>query len=371
MKFVFRADASVQIGTGHVRRCLTLANALKSLGHDCLFVCRDLQGGLSDLLDRDGHKVSVLPAPTEECAFDDQPSHAAWAEVGWRRDAAETAAIVKEFAPDWLIVDHYAFDGRWQRQVLEAHRSRLFVIDDLADRPHVADLLLDQNLGRSRADYAELLPTGCDLLVGPHYALLRAEFSRLRASALCERRERLAGPVRKIMISMGGVDLIDVTSFVLKGLQVSDLPDDTGLLIVMGSHAPGLASVRALAADSRFQCEILIDCKNMAELMSLADLSIGAAGSTSWERCCLGLPGIIIPIADNQLGAAGALERSGASSLFDFTAPDKDPGMFAKQVNALIRSPENLQKMSVAASAEVDGDGVSRVIAALTGESVT
>lgn len=216
-RVLFRTDASVTMGIGHVMRCLTLADALRASGAECRFVTRDLPGHLAAVIAQRGFAVSLLPAPSGPVPVD-PPAHAAWAGVSWQQDLADTLSVLPQ--ADWLVVDHYALDARWQ-QGLRDRVGRIMVIDDLADRPHAAALLLDQNLGREAADYDGLLPETCHRLTGPRFALLRPEFAALREAVLARRQTpRLA----HLLITMGGMDAIDATSNVLRALKLADLP---------------------------------------------------------------------------------------------------------------------------------------------------
>ena len=186
MEIAFRADASLEIGTGHVMRCLTLARSLRETGVACQFITRSLPGHMGDRIADEGFDLTLLPAPRGP-APDGPPAHARWAGVDWEQDAAETRAVLGA-APDWLVIDHYAFDARWQRATCPAG-TKLMVIDDLADRPHVCDLLLDQNLGHDPRNYDGLVPDDCTRLIGPSYALLRPEFAEARGEALARAGE--------------------------------------------------------------------------------------------------------------------------------------------------------------------------------------
>lgn len=303
---IFRADASVTIGTGHVMRCLTLADALRERGANCHFVTRNLPGHLGTVIAAKGFPLSLLPAPSGPPP-DGPPAHAAWAGVSWERDLADTLAV--SFPADWLIVDHYALDARWESGV-SGRVGRIMVIDDLADRPHDATLLLDQNLGRTARDYSSLVSDNCRRLIGPHFALLRSEFAAHRKAALARRE---ACELKHLMITMGGIDADDATSTVLRAIKRAILPEDMQISIVMGRCAPALDSVRLLAASLPWVTEVLVDVPDMAALMADADLAILAGGSTNWERCCLGLPGIIVLTAENQINSAIAMVQAGAA----------------------------------------------------------
>ncbi|NRB57877.1 MAG: UDP-2,4-diacetamido-2,4,6-trideoxy-beta-L-altropyranose hydrolase, partial [Salinicola sp.] len=232
-----------------------------------------------------------------------------WLGAGWQEDADGILPFLLVLNPYWLIVDHYALDSRWETATSQ-HWQRLLVIDDLADRAHIADLLLDQNLGRAASDYKPLLPGHAQCLVGPQYALLRPEFAEFRPYSL-ERRK--SGELRHILISLGGVDKDNATGAVLRALRECPLPADCTMTVIMGGHAPHLQDVRTVAATMPWATEVAINVSDMAKRMSEADLAIGAAGSTSWERCCLGLPTLMLVLADNQYGIAKHLHAYGAS----------------------------------------------------------
>lgn len=312
MKIAFRADASIQIGTGHVMRCLTLAEQLRSQGHECLFICREHKGHLGDLITAKGFSLHLLPGGNEtdhapvELNWND---HAPWLGVHWQQDAEQTRAVLSNQPVDWLVVDHYALDIGWEQQTAEV-AARIMVIDDLADRGHRCDLLLDQTFGRSAADYRPLVPDNCELLCGSQYALLRPEFAELRPYSLQRRRQPA---LRQLLITMGGVDKDNVTAQVLEALRDSELPADCNIVVVMGVTAPWLEAVKLQAATLPWPTEVKAGVNNMAQLMADSDLAIGAAGATSWERCCLGLPTVMIVLADNQETIAANLATSGAA----------------------------------------------------------
>lgn len=353
MRVAFRADASVTIGTGHVMRCLTLADTLQARGVDCRFVTRDLPGHLGALIAERGFAVSLLEASTGP-APSGPPDHAAWAGVTWQQDLADTQAAINR--ADWLIVDHYALDARWQTGLAD-RVGRIMVIDDLADRPHAAALLLDQNLGRAAQDYDGLVPDDCRILTGPRFALLRPEFATQREASLTRRKD--AGLV-KLLISMGGTDAADATSMVLRALARADLPGEMRISVVMGSRAPALERVRALAGDMPWPTSVLVDVRDMGVLMTEADLAIGAGGSTTWERCCLGLPSIMVETAANQAGAVAAMEDAGAAL---GTGPLADP-VFGERLVAAVGQLMNLEvsaRLSRASAELCDGQGAAHV----------
>lgn len=362
MHIAFRADASLEIGTGHVMRCLTLADALREHGARCYFVCRPHQGHLLGLIAQRGHQAVALPELQEGA----QPNlngtaHAYWLGTDWTTDAQDTQQALSAHTNgqpiDWLVVDHYALDARWE-ETLRSQAKRIMVIDDLADRSHACDLLLDQTFGRLVADYQSLVSDGCRLLCGSTYALLRPEFAALREYSL-KRREK---PVLKeLLINMGGIDKDNVTGAVLRALQCCLLPEDCRLTVVMGQTAPWLKNVQDLAFSMQRPTRVLVGVDNMAQLMADSDLAIGAAGATSWERCCLGLPSIMLVVADNQVEVAKGLEEAGAALLCL-----SEQGL-SKQLAVLLAKlcadSEQIALLSEAAAKVANGTGAGAVLA--------
>ena len=352
--YAFRVDASLQIGTGHVMRCLALAAVLRERGARCHFIGRELEGHLLERIAGDGHEVHRLaPAPAAG-ADTDAPAHAAWLQADRREDARQTSQVLQAVKPGWLVVDHYALEQRWE---IAQGPVRKLVIDDLADRRHACELLLDANLGRVASDYASRVPAGCALLLGPRHALLRPEFARLRAGSLARRR---AAPFGHVMITMGGVDAPDATGEVLRVLAGAPqlLPASCRLTVVMGTAAPRLAQVRAQAAALPWPAEMLVNSPAMAQRMADSDLCIGAAGTTAWERCCLGVPTILLALADNQRPGARALHAAGAATLLSSVAAIRDELPAALQA---LRDDAARRAMGERAAALTEGTGCERL----------
>jgi UDP-2,4-diacetamido-2,4,6-trideoxy-beta-L-altropyranose hydrolase len=355
MRVIFRADASTQIGTGHVMRCLTLADALRDRGARCGFVCREHPGHLLDLIRSRGHEAHALPLAiaSRTSGRDAAHDHADWLGADWASDAQQTLAIMHDTPVDWLVVDHYALDARWEKQV-GAHCSKVLVIDDLADRPHDCDLLLDQNLNRRTSDYDHFCPPRATRLIGTEYALLRPDFAELRGYSLSRRRD---GQLNRLLISMGGTDKDNATGAVLNTLLSCNLSDGCKITVVMGAHAPWLEQVRSQAARTG-SVEVLVNVGNMAQLIAESDLAIGAAGTSAWERCCLGLPTLTMVLADNQRGGASALSKIGAVSLLeDGDRLQQELGTKLQE----LRVVQNMQRMQDACSSVCDGMGTVRV----------
>ncbi len=334
MKVVFRADASVELGAGHVMRCLALADSLKARGVATHFISREQPGHLCELIEAKGHALTRLPAQAADSRLDAEHSAAAFAMA------------------DWLVVDHYGLDATWER-ALRARARRLLVIDDLADRPHDCDLLLDQNLQpEAHARYAALLPAGCATLFGPRHALLRPQFAANRATP----RERRA--VRRLLVFFGGADAGGETLKALAALaRLEGTPPAVD--VVIGQANPHRAAIeracQALPA-ARLHCQV----EDMAALMAAADLAIGAGGTAAWERCCLGLPCLTLAIAENQYAPAAALAEAGGQLYLGASAQVPEAAL-AQALAVTLALPELRAHLSRRGMELVDGRGVERV----------
>lgn len=357
MQVAFRADASLQIGTGHVMRSLTLADALCARGAQSTFICRPHAGHLLDLVEQRGHRAIALAATDDAFTAPADPSHAKWLGTDWASDAEQTRQALGDQVVDWLVVDHYALDCHWE-QALRPHTRRIMTIDDLADRPHDCDLLLDQNLGRQAKDYRGLLSRHTQTLIGPAYALLRPEFAQWREHSL----QRRAQPqLKNLLITMGGVDQINATGQVLNALTHCELPADLRITVVMGPTAPCLAQVQAQAAAMPRPTQVLSGVSNMAQLMAESDFCIGAAGSTSWERCCLGLPTVQLVLAANQKDASSALTEMSAALSINFST------QLTTDLKHLINciDPQHMKALTNRSAAICNGRGPEAVITQL------
>jgi len=360
MRIAFRADASRAIGSGHVARCLTLARRLTRGGHDCRFVSRDLPGNLVRRVSEAGFPIAVLDRGE---ARDDSVPEAPLPD--WRRDAADTADALADGAPwDWLVVDHYGLDARWE-QAARPCADNLMVVTDLTDRDHRCTALLDQTPYRWPADYAGRVNPDACLLLGTDYALLRDEFAAQRTRL----ERRFDRPRKRLLVSLGGVDRDNGTGAILTALGRTDLPAEADITVIMGGSAPWLDDVRERAAALGGTCRVRVDMADMASLMAAHDLAIGAAGTTSWERCCLGLPTVVTTLAANQDPIARGLARAGAAVHVE--GPPQMPTTADRIVRSacrLLAAPDTMHDMSTRGMALVDGHGTARVAAAMTGD---
>lgn len=363
LRIAFRADASLQIGTGHVMRCLTLADALRERGARCTFICRPHSGHLLDMIDHRGHHALALPSlATITNRLSADTAHAAWLGSDWQADARQTREAIGNKSIDWLVVDHYALERRWE-QALRPHCKNLMVIDDLADRGHDCDMLLDQNLGRSAQDYDGLLKSHTATFIGPQYALLRPEFAQLRNKSLARRAQP---QLKHLLITMGGVDKDNATGQVLHALTACHLPADLSITVVMGPHSSCLVEVQQQAVQMPWPTQVLVGVNEMAQLMADNDLCIGAAGSTSWERCCMGLPTLLLVLADNQLPGATAMKKEGVALVLDDIHNISQ--IFEKHMKSAVSM--QLKSLALAAAAVSDGLGVQRIVTAMLTEQL-
>jgi UDP-2,4-diacetamido-2,4,6-trideoxy-beta-L-altropyranose hydrolase len=294
-------------------RCLTLAQVLKKNTIKVEFICRKHDGNLIEKIRIDGFNVFELDLP-QNVQIDNKLAHSHWLGVTQQQDANECISILQPEKVDWIIVDHYALDEDWHQE-LRHYCHKMMVIDDIADRKFQCDVLLNQNLGVCKVDYKNKIVDGCVLLLGCGYALLRSEFEDLRELAIKKREKTKA--IKNILISMGGGDPENITFDVLQNID-----NALNTIVVLGLSSPHVQMIKRYAIGKNIK--VLVDVKNMADFMLDADLAIGAGGSTSWERCCLGLPTLLHIAADNQKSIAKKLERIGAVKIIENLKPDLD-----------------------------------------------
>jgi len=294
------------MGTGHVMRCLVLADLFKKNGTKVEFVCRSHKGNSIDKIISNGFNVYELAAP-KNIELEVSSQYSQWLGVKQKQDADDCIELIKEEKVNWVIVDHYGIDDQWHKDI-KPYCEKLMVIDDLADRKFDCHLLLNQNLGIEKKHYSNKVPLDCILLLGTKYALLRPEFSRLRYKAIVKRTN--TNSVNNIIISMGGSDIDNITHSILE-----NIPNSYSVVVVLGKNSPHNKMLKNYVKDKNIK--ILIDSNNMAELMFDADLAIGAGGSTSWERCCLSLPTLIFLIDKNQGMIVKQLVKCGSVKLIE------------------------------------------------------
>jgi UDP-2,4-diacetamido-2,4,6-trideoxy-beta-L-altropyranose hydrolase len=295
MKAVFRVDSSSFIGFGHLMRCLTLAKELRERGVECSFVCRDHPGNIAAKVIDSGFSVFLLERANELAALKGSELECdKWLGSSWKVDADETNEIIKAIQPEWLIVDHYSIDGKWEEALAKNYKN-LMVIDDIANRDHSCDILLDQNLFiNMKRRYERRVSSQCLQLLGPKYALLQTEYSQLREVA----KSRNSSTKKNLLIFFGGSDQSNLTELAFLAAH-SFGSEFSSINVVMPSASPFYNQMEKLIKpikNSKLHC----DLPSLAPLMLEANIGIGAGGATNWERFCLGLPSLVITLAKNQ-----------------------------------------------------------------------
>jgi len=285
-----RVDSGIEIGIGHMMRCYALAEILK-MDFDVYFLSRKLKGNICDFIAKKGYKVYYLPTKNQNKK---QNKFSKSNNKTIEKDVLETMKILTNYndKPSWLLVDHYDLDILWESNLRKSVK-KIIVVDDLANRKHDCDLLLDQNLyEQMNKRYTGLVPKNCKKLLGPKYTLLRSEFSKLRKT-LTKRKK-----LQNILVSFGGSDPRNETAKVLQAIKSLNGKSFT-VDVVVGSINPHKEKIRQMCS-SIPNTTFYSNVDDIGELMSKAHLAIGAGGSTTWERCCLGLPSIVSIISDDQ-----------------------------------------------------------------------
>ena len=346
MRIAFRVDASVEVGGGHVMRCLALADELRRAGHEAWFASRPAPGDLHDVVTKCwGFDVVPLPpvAPSGAHGEDAEAS-----------DAAQMLTALAHASVDWVVVDHYGLGAAWEARIADAG-PRVLAIDDFAQRPHACALVLDHNLVHPDT-YAASTMHEADVLVGPRYALLRAEF------AAAGHRARDDDPIRCVLISFGGVDATDQTTKALAALH-PHLATLERVIVVAGHAHPNLTALQATACDEP-KIEVYEHVTDLAALLGTADLAIGAGGVSALERLAMGVPTIVLTTAANQDEPATALAEEGAL-LYLGAASAVDVAAIASAIDA-VRNPHLRRAMRRRGRDLVDGLGARRVVRAMT-----
>lgn len=338
------------MGTGHLKRCLSLAQALAEAGAEVCWVCRRIDTVTAQVLGTSAATTHWLPAPAEAFTPEpDAPPHAAWAGVPQTQDAADTAQALADWRPDTVVVDHYAFDDDWHQTVRDALGCRLLVIDDTADRALAADALLDHNWANDHhTKYAGRLQRKPLWLCGPRFALLACAY---RGAG----RYRFRDTVRSVGIFMGGTDPGGVSARLLAACRLAGF---AGPVEVVSTTAnPQLAALRE-ACQNDGHATLTTDQPDLAAFFARHDLQIGAGGGATWERCCIGAPTVALALVANQSAVVPGLAALGAVRAADEATL---PGVLRE----LIADPAARRSLAERAAALVDGRGAQRVALAL------
>jgi UDP-2,4-diacetamido-2,4,6-trideoxy-beta-L-altropyranose hydrolase len=364
-RILIRCDASLMIGSGHVMRCRTLARELQRRGGKVSFLCRRQPGDLINLLEQE-FEVLALPEQTlAACSgLDGRDLYSTWLGCTQEQDAAQCLDVLAKAGIDdtsWIVADHYGLDSRWEAQLLVGLSGsdaalKLLVIDDLADRTHQADLLLDQNFfgEATHQRYQDLVPKQCRQFMGPHYALLGLEYAQLHP--LVPPRNEM----RRVLVFFGGVDPTNLTGRALEAL-LDPVLAHLAVDVVLGLQSPHRQAVEELVA-RRPHTTLHGPLPSLAGLIARADLAIGAGGATTWERACLRLPSLVVAIAVNQLPLSEALDQAGHLKLLDDGA-----SVTAEQIRSAMLTLIAEAKPGKPSIALTDGWGAPRLAMAMLG----
>lgn len=321
--FAFRLDANAQIGTGHLMRCLAIANELDQ-NNSCHFLCKELPSLLHAQIVSNGHKVHTV------------------------NNENNVLAILDKLKPDYLIIDHYELDARFEIKVSDFCKH-ILVIDDMADRSHICNLLLDQGPLRTKDDYWPWINSECQLLLGTDYVLIKPEFRQLLKSHINSWRNGL--------ISFGGSDPTNITLDILQALDSHLRMRDIKWTVIAGTVNPNWQSLKDFAAHSRMNITLIKHSDQIAALMASHDFAIGAAGCMAWERSCIGLPTLTIPIEDNQKFGIEAIKHFGLGETLQVT--EMTSTMLAIKLKRLQHKANEYRLRN---QAMVDGLGVERLL---------
>jgi UDP-2,4-diacetamido-2,4,6-trideoxy-beta-L-altropyranose hydrolase len=359
---VIRADASAQIGLGHVKRSLSLAQALSSLGADVHLLTRHLGVDIRPFASAAGIHIEFLPSPATPFEGDEAIAHSHWAGVPWQEDAGDSIAAIGASKPDWMIVDHYAFDARWHRQVAQTLACSLAVVDDLADRSLDAQIVVDHNYAVDhRAKYAGLIDATTRILGGPRFALLSSAYTGVAQYSFSDE-------VRSIGIFMGGIDAPDWSSVVLRACR-EQAGYKGSIEIVTTTANPNLSSLSSLIRRWP-STQLQVDLPDLADFFRRHDLQIGAGGGATWERLRVGAPSLAVACAANQAPIISELARLGAVATVR-SSTDMSMLAIGQAVRELIESPNSRQEIAERARTLVDGKGALRVALTLSADRLT
>ena len=339
MNILIRADASSYIGYGHVMRCFTLAEELNKHAANVDFICKTEAGNLINFIRKNGFNVHELPAMLDSA-----------------KDSEYIGNLIvnRIERPDYIVVDHYNLSLPWEEYLLP-YTDKMMVIDDFVNRRHKCDILLNQNYGFRAQEYEDLTPGGCKRLTGPLYALLRDQFKEMR-KAISKRSDE----VKRILIFFGGADTSNETKKAIEAVTLLNNPA-VSCTVIVGDSNLRWKEIEALCK-SLPNFTFYRQVYDIAPLMINSDLAIGAGGSNTWERCCLGLPSIVIIQAENQRRVAESLEHDGIivnAGWFERVTPS----ILMKIIMKLIDDKKKLSDMRTKAMETVDGEGAGRVVA--------
>ena len=342
---LIRADASVAIGTGHVMRCLALAQAWRNAGGRAVFASVESTAAIQERLLAESYEVVSISTRT-----------------GSQDDAQQTTALAQRYGATWIVADGYQFTAEYQH-ALKSVRNKLLVFDDYGHAQHYwADVVVNQNVGADETLYRSR-EAQTRLLLGPKYCILRREFNVWR-----EWKREIAPLGRRVLVMMGGSDPENVTAKAMEGLSNADIKNLEAIVVVGGSN-PNFDSLQQTAVHSGAAISVRRDASNIAELMAWADIAVSAAGSTCWELCLLALPSLLVDVAENQTALAKELDRLGCARYMG-NSRNISAEKIAGAVNRLLYSQEERLSLSQRSRELVDGEGAARVVSGLLGNEL-
>jgi UDP-2,4-diacetamido-2,4,6-trideoxy-beta-L-altropyranose hydrolase len=342
------------IGSGHLVRCRALARECKEKGAEIFFICREQQGHLTRQLDADGFNYFLIPSYSKVVRNEIDGVYSSWLGVSEEEDAIETVRFIRQVRPDWVVVDHYGLGVRWESLIRNETR-KIMAIDDLANRKHDCDVLLDPNFSSDDSDgrYDSLISEHCTRLFGPMYALISPEYKVIR-STLPEHD----GEINRVLVYFGASDDRNLSSVVSIALKRPDLSDLLVDLVLGVNSSPSRALIQSLEGRGRVRFHQSLP--TLAGLMARADLMIGAAGGTTWERAALGLPGLVGALTENQRRLIDPMLKLGAT----FFMPHEEltcATSWADRILFLRQRKLDVRRAHVAARQLTDGCGLARV----------
>ena len=363
-KICFRVDASFEIGSGHVMRCITLALELREK-YDaiCYFITRPLNGHLDSLIKEKDFLVFSLPL-SDDAWYGQHPAppkHSEWLQADWKVDAELSRSFISEVDANILVVDHYALDREWEKLINSNQKLKVLAIDDLADRHHYANIVLDYTLNRVDDDYQELVNKDCALLCGLKFAPLRRDFSTGRSLPEFSQKENLV----RIFVNMGGIDSRNYTLYTVKVLNELISRAKFKLIIVVGRNFQYIHALKTFLDENSIDYELHQNVSNMSEIMRQSNLAISALGSTTWELLSQGIPCLLFPIAHNQQRHLEEIQKSGLAAVIS----DLSYSNVMQEISKFIQNREQQKLFSRRGYNAIDAKGLWRVTEILLGKN--
>ena len=339
-------------------RCLVLADELRKRGHECIFVTQPfLPKFLKQLANRKHRTILLQQNELDPRISNTNNEYLVWLGRNVVQDALECRDIISVEKPNIIIADHYAINAAWMK-IATNQEVKTVIIDDLANREHFCDILVDQNFGRTSKHYEALVPKKTKILAGAEYIFLKDTFKKDRYLTQMKRQNRIP---KCLNICMGGMDKDNATHSILQTVTKLDHFKNWDIDVVLRSSSPNSEMLKEYVGNQKHEIRLYFDCDDMASLFSKADLAIGAGGVSLWERCCTGLPTVLLTIADNQVPAALSLKSTGAIVYSGDIRDENWEYQLSQDLNALAQNTNAIREMSINAFSICDGNGLSKV----------